>query len=161
MFVVVILDVIFLISFRSLDHGYGPKYLIGCWPYLTVLKFGMLFSVLKLYLRDLVTNTSFKWKKITNISNFVSVFVDSYSLLNSKFMNDLHATFPVILVELNVTYFVVAVVVFFFVAHCLPHFWFCFSHGVIVFPIMRSTRTCHRLKSRDKKWVACIAAAWK
>ena len=28
-------------------------------------------------------------------------------------MNDLHATFPVILVELNVTYFVVAVVVFF------------------------------------------------
>ena len=43
----------------------------------------------------------------------MSVFVDSYSLLNSKFMNDLHATFPVILVELNVTYFVVAVVVFF------------------------------------------------
>ena len=60
MFVFPILDVIFLISFISLDHRYGRKYLIECLPYLTVLKFGMLFSVLKLYLRDLVTNASFK-----------------------------------------------------------------------------------------------------
>ena len=48
----VVKDVIFLLSFGSLDHRYGPKYLIECLPYLTVLKFGMLFSVLKLYSRD-------------------------------------------------------------------------------------------------------------
>ena len=58
MFVFLILDLnvvkdeIFLISFGSLDHRYGPKYLIECLPYLTVLKFGILFTVLKLYLRD-------------------------------------------------------------------------------------------------------------
>ena len=65
MFVFLTLDVIFLISFVSLDHRYGWKYLIECLPYLpvTVLKFGILFSVLILYLRDLVTNTSLKLKK--------------------------------------------------------------------------------------------------
>ena len=52
----IVTDEIFLISFRSLDHRYGPKYLIKCLPYLKVLKFRILFSVLKLYLRDLVTN---------------------------------------------------------------------------------------------------------
>jgi len=61
-------DVIFLLSFGSLDHRYGPKYLIECLPYLTVLKFGMLFSVLnKLYLRDLVTNMSLKYVGIRPI----------------------------------------------------------------------------------------------
>ena len=59
--VVIIKDEIFLISFLRLDHRYGPKYLIECLPYLTVLKLGILFSVLKLYLRDLVTNMSFKY----------------------------------------------------------------------------------------------------
>ena len=60
-------DVIFLLSFESLDHRYGPKYLIECLPYLTVLKFGMSFSVLKLYLRDLVTNVSLKYVGIRPI----------------------------------------------------------------------------------------------
>ena len=57
----IVTDEIFLISFRSLDHRYGPKYLIKCLPYLKVLKFRILFSVLKLYLRDLVTNMSLKY----------------------------------------------------------------------------------------------------
>ena len=54
----IVTDEIFLISFRSLDHRYGPKYLIlgKCLTYLKVLKFRILFSVLKLYLKDLVTN---------------------------------------------------------------------------------------------------------
>ena len=60
-------DVVFLLSFGSLDHRYGPKYLIECLPYLTVLKFGMLFSVLKLYLRDFVTNVSLKYVGIRPI----------------------------------------------------------------------------------------------
>ena len=60
-------DVVFLLSFGSLDHRYGPKYLIECLPYLTVLKFGRLFSVLKLYLRDLVTNVSLKYVGIRPI----------------------------------------------------------------------------------------------
>ena len=60
-------DVIFLLSFGSLDHRYGPKDLIECLPYLTVLKFGMSFSVLKLYLRDLVTNVSLKYVGIRPI----------------------------------------------------------------------------------------------
>ena len=41
-------------------------------------------------------------------------------------MNDLHATFPVILVELNVTYFVVAVVVFFFCSSLFTKFFVLF-----------------------------------
>ena len=45
----VVKDEIFLIPFGILDHRYGPKYLIECLPYQTVLKFGILFSVLKLY----------------------------------------------------------------------------------------------------------------
>ena len=64
MFVFLILDLndeIFLISFGSLDRRFGPKCLIECLPYLTVLKFWILFSVLKLYFRDLVTNMSFKY----------------------------------------------------------------------------------------------------
>ena len=60
-------DVVFLLSFGSLDHRYGPKYLIECLPYLTVLKFGTLFTVLKLYLKDSVTNVSLKYVGIRPI----------------------------------------------------------------------------------------------
>ena len=54
MFVFLILDLndeIFLIYFGSLDRRYSPKRLIECLPYLTVLEFWILFSVLKLYFR--------------------------------------------------------------------------------------------------------------
>ena len=45
----VVKDEIFLISFGSLDHRYGRKYLIECLPYLTVLKFGISLNSIDLY----------------------------------------------------------------------------------------------------------------